>query len=311
MPGDTSEYLWTDIHDFNDLPRITDPESGFVANSNDPPWEATLPVAYKPEDFPPYFAPRTPLSMRAQNSLQMMTKAKDLTLDDFVDLKLSSRALMADRVLPDLLAEASKNTDPDMQKAVQILTDWDRTFSMDNRAGVLFEEWGKLFAGPRMTGVDGFAVPWSADDPINTPSGLKDPKAAVELLRKAIASTKMKYGTIDPVYGDVSRFILEDVNVPGHSGYGNLGSFDVITWSEPNEDGVRTPLHGETWVAMVEFSTPVKAYGRMSYGNSRQPGTTHYSDQLKLLSDNEYRELWLQRDQVEAHLERRTPLNPN
>jgi len=311
VPGDTSEYLWTDIHDFDDLPRITDPESGFVANSNDPPWEATLPVAYKPEDFPPYFAPRTPLSMRAQNSLQMMTEADDLTLDDFVKLKLSSRALMADRVLPDLLAEASKDSDPDMQKAVQVLSDWDRTFSTENRGGVLFEEWAKLFAGPRMTGLDGFAVPWSADDPIHTPSGLKDPAASVDLLRKAIVSTKEKYGMIDPVYGDVSRFILEDVNVPGHSGYGNLGSFDVITWSEPNADGVRTPMHGETWVAMVEFSTPIKAYGRMSYGNSRQPGTTHYSDQLKLLSDNEYRELWLQREQVEAHLESRTPLNPN
>jgi acyl-homoserine lactone acylase PvdQ len=162
-----------------------------------------------------------------------------------------------------------------------------------------------------MTGLDGFAVPWSADDPIHTPSGLKDPVASVDLLRKAIASTREKYGMIDPVYGDVSRFILEDVNVPGHSGYGNLGSFDVITWSEPDADGVRTPMHGETWVAMVEFSTPIKAYGRMSYGNSRQPGTTHYSDQLKLLSDNEYRELWLQREQVEAHLESRTPLNPN
>ncbi len=311
VPGDTSEYLWTDIHDFDDLPRITDPESGFIANSNDPPWEATLPVAYKPEDFPPYFAPRTPLSMRAQDSLQMMTEAKDLTLDDFVKLKLSSRALMADRVLPDLLAEASKDSDPDMQKAVQVLSDWDRTFSRENRGGVLFEEWAKLFSGPRMTGLDGFAVPWSADDPIHTPSGLKDPAASVDLLRKAIISTKEKYGMIDPVYGDVSRFILEDVNVPGHSGYGNLGSFDVITWSEPNADGVRTPMHGETWVAMVEFSTPIKAYGRMSYGNSRQPGTTHYSDQLQLLSDNEYRELWLQREQVEAHLESRTPLNPN
>ena len=310
VPGDTSEYLWTDIHPFDDLPRITDPASGFIANSNDPPWEATLPVAYKPEDFPPYFAPRTPLSMRAQNSLNMMVNAKDLTFDDFVRLKLSNRALMADRVLPDLLAEASKDPDPDMQKAVQVLTDWDRTFSKENRGGVLFEEWAKLFAGPRMTGQDGFAIPWSADDPISTPSGLKDPKAAVEMLHKAITSTKMKYGQIDPVYGDVSRFILEDVNVPGHSGYGNLGSFDVITWSEPNEDGVRTPLHGETWVALVEFSTPVKAYGRMSYGNSRQPGTTHYSDQLKLLSDSKFRELWLQRDQVEAHLERRTPLNP-
>ena len=152
-------------------------------------------------------------------------------------------------------------------------------------------------------------MPWSAEDPINTPSGLKDPEAAVELLRQAIVSTKEKFGVIDPVYSDVSRFILEDVNVPGHSGYGNLGSFDVITWSEPNEDGVRKPAHGETWVALIEFSTPIKAYGRMSYGNSRQPGTTHYSDQLELLSDSEFRELWLQREQVEENLERRTPLN--
>ncbi|OZB15263.1 MAG: acylase [Hyphomonas sp. 34-62-18] len=308
VPGDTSEYLWTEVHHFEDLPRVTDPATGFVQNSNDPPWEATYPVAYKPEDFPPYLAPRTPLSMRAQESIQMMVDAEDLTLDDLVELKLSADALMADRVLPDLLGAAANDPDPDMQAAVEVLSDWDRTFSSDNRAGVLFEEWAKLFAGPRMTGQAGFAVPWSAEDPINTPSGLKDPAAAVEQLRQAIASTKEKYGRIDPVYGEVSRFILEDVNVPGQGGYGNLGAFHVITWSDPNDEGVRTPAHGETWVAMIEFSTPVKAYGLMSYGNSRQPGTTHYSDQLEMLSEGKYRELWLQREQVEANLSDRTPL---
>lgn len=308
VPGDTSEYLWTEVHPFEDLPRVTDPATGFVQNSNDPPWEATYPVAYKPEDFPPYLAPRTPLSMRAQESIQMMVHAEDLTLDDLVELKLSADALMADRVLPDLLAAVANDPDSDMQAAVEVLSDWDRTFSSDNRAGVLFEEWAKLFAGPRMTGQAGFAVPWSAEDPINTPSGLKDPAAAVEQLRQAIASTKEKYGRIDPVYGEVSRFILEDVNVPGQGGYGNLGAFHVITWSDPNDEGVRTPAHGETWVAMIEFSTPVKAYGLMSYGNSRQPGTTHYSDQLEMLSEGKYRELWLQRDQVEANLSGRTPL---
>ena len=308
VPGDTSEYLWTDIHPYEDLPRVTDPESGFVHNSNDPPWESTLPVAYKPEDFPPYFAPRTPLSMRAQDSLTMMTEAEDITLDDFVELKLAQHALMAERVLPDLLAAAADDPDPDMQAAVKLLSDWDRTFSKENRAGVLFEAWGKLFAGPRMTGLDGFAVPWSADDPITTPSGLKDPEAAVEMLRKAIASTKASYGQIDPVYGDVSRFILDGLDVPGSGGYGNLGSFDVITWSEP-KDGIRIPAHGETWVAMVEFSTPIKAYGLMSYGNSRQPGTTHYNDQLQMLSDNKYRELWLRREQVEANVSEVTPID--
>ncbi len=99
VPGDTSEYLWTDVHPFEDLPHVTDPESGFIQNSNDPPWEATLPVTYKPEDYPAYFAPRTPLSMRAQNSLKMMVDAKDLTFDEFIKLKVSAQALMADRVL--------------------------------------------------------------------------------------------------------------------------------------------------------------------------------------------------------------------
>jgi acyl-homoserine-lactone acylase len=61
---------------------------------------------------------------------------------------------------------------------------------------------------------------------------------------------------------------------------------------------------------MIEFSTPVKAYGLMSYGNSRQPGTTHYSDQLGMLSRDEFRELWLRREQVEAHLSERTAFNP-
>lgn len=309
VPGDTSEYLWTDVHPYEDLPRVTDPETGFIQNSNDPPWESTYPVAYKPEDYPAYFAPRTPLSMRAQESIRMMTEAENLTLEDLVTLKLSANALMADRVLPDLLAAAAADPDPDMQAAVKVLSEWDRTFSSENRGGILFEEWGKLFAGPRMTGQSGFAVPWSADDPINTPSGLKDPAASVEQLRTAIASTKEKYGQIDPVYGDVSRFILEDVNAPGVGGYGNLGAFHVITWSDPDAEGVRTPNHGETWVAMIEFSTPVKAYGLMSYGNSRQPGTSHYSDQLHMLSQEKYRELWLQREQVEANLAERTPLN--
>ena len=59
---------------------------------------------------------------------------------------------------------------------------------------------------------------------------------------------------------------------------------------------------------MIEFATPVRAWGLMSYGNSRQPGTKHHADQLELLSKGEFRELWLQRAQIEANLEQRTPL---
>jgi acyl-homoserine-lactone acylase len=76
----------------------------------------------------------------------------------------------------------------------------------------------------------------------------------------------------------------------------------TITWS-PLKEGERTPVHGETWVSMIEFSTPLKAMGLMSYGNSTQPGSKHRSDQLEYLSNKQLRMLWRTRGEIEKHLE--------
>lgn len=308
VPGDSSRYLWTDIHSFDELPRVTDPPGGFVQNTNDPPWVASWPQTLKPANYPLYMAPRGAESLRAQSSVTMMAANDGLTLERFRDLKISAHALMADRVLSDLLPAARADADAEVRAAAELLAQWDRNFSADARAALLFEEWARLFAGNAFSGQANYAVPWSAAEPITTPRGIKNPAAAVEMLRKAIASTRRKYGAVDRAFGDASRFKLDNVDLPGSGGFGNLGAFRVITWSDVDKQGIRTPNHGETWVAMIEFATPVRAWGLMSYGNARQPGTKHHADQLELLSKGEFRELWLQRAQIEANLEQRTPL---
>ncbi|HEX7945900.1 MAG TPA: penicillin acylase family protein, partial [Phenylobacterium sp.] len=78
--------------------------------------------------------------------------------------------------------------------------------------------------------------------------------------------------------------------------------FRVITWGAM-ANGVRTPQHGETWVSLVEFSTPIKAMGLMSYGSSTQPGSPHRGDQLKYLSEKTLRTFWTTRAEVEKHVE--------
>jgi acyl-homoserine-lactone acylase len=122
------------------------------------------------------------------------------------------------------------------------------------------------------------------------------------MLKEAIAKTKSLYGAVDRPYGDVSRFHIGDVSLPGNGGYGNTGVFRTITWS-PMKNGERTPAHGETWVSMVEFGTPMKAVGMMSYGNSSQPGSKHNSDQLRFLADKTFRTLWIERADVEKNVE--------
>lgn len=310
VPGDSSDYLWTDVHPYEDLPRVTNPSAGFIQNTNDPPWFPSWPTSIKASDYPSYIAPQGPESMRAQNALKMIAEHDKITFEKFIELKLSTRSLLADRTLPDLLAAAKNDADPEMQAAVKLLSAWDHHYSKDNRAGLLFEEWARLFAGAGFSGVGNYAVPFDVARATSTPTGIKDPGAAVEMLRKAVAATKSKYGALDRVFGDVSRFKLGDVDVPGDGHVGGLGPFRVITWGPLDAAGKRYPQHGETWVGLIEFTTPIKAYGLMSYGNSRQPGTKHHSDQLTHLSKHEFRELWLQRARVEANTIERTALKP-
>ncbi|WP_347302568.1 penicillin acylase family protein [Croceibacterium sp. TMG7-5b_MA50] len=306
VAGNVSSTMWRELHSFADLPKVIDPASGFVQNANDPPWLATWPRQLDPAAFPGYVAPTGPFSLRAQHSIELMDLTPKLSFDQFVDRKLETKALMPERVLPDLLQAAAGSTDPDIVAATALLSEWDGRFEPDAKAALLFETWAALFAPNNFTDQSHYAVKWTLDDPLNTPRGLKSPTDAVALLKQAVARTTELYGRIDRPFGEVSRFHIGDVSVPGNGGFGNTGVFRTITWGAM-KNGERTPVHGETWVSMVEFGTPMKAVGLMSYGNASQPHSAHRSDQLDLLSRKEFRDLWITRAEVERNLEERTP----
>jgi acyl-homoserine-lactone acylase len=311
VPGDSSSTLWTKIHPYQDLPKVIDPPSGFVQNTNDPPWIVTWPSPLKPSDFPPYMAPLTGVTMRSQRSVQLLMSVPKLTYDDFVKFKFSNRSLLADRVLPDLLAAAASSDDPNVKDAVTVLKAWDHEFNPDSKGALLFDRWAAKLMGANYANESNFAQPFTLADPLNTPSGLKDPAAAAKMLGDAAAEVKKRFGSLDPPYGDSTRYKVGDVprvgdvSVPGESGSGSIGIFPSMIFS-PFKDGTRDAVSGETWISMVEFSTPLKAEGLMSYGDSTQPGTNHRTDQVKLLSERKLRTFWMTRPEIEKHLEETT-----
>lgn len=61
------------------------------------------------------------------------------------------------------------------------------------------------------------------------------------------------------------------------------------------------PLYGEIWISMVEFSDPIKAFGLMTYGNSRQPDSRHRDDRIEMFAEGKFRKLWLASEEVEAN----------
>lgn len=302
VAGDTSKTLWSKILSYEELPKVIDPPSHFVQNCNDTPWGSTYPRVIDPKSYASYIAPVTPMSLRAQQSTRLLLSKSKISFEDFQALKLTTRSLLADRVMPDLLEAVAKSDLADAKSAAEILKSWDHNYEASSKGALLFETWAVKLMGTGFTSMANFAVPWSIDNPIETPRGLKDPAAAAKMLATAYQEAKEKYGAADRPLGDVSRFHLGNINVPGNGGFGNTGIFRTITWS-PMKNGERTPLHGETWVSMIEFSTPLKAKGLMSYGNATQPGSKHRSDQLEYLSRRELRILWRTRSEVEHHQE--------
>ena len=308
VPGDTSDTLWSDadVMTFDEIPHVANPPSHFVQNTNDPPFTSTWPQAIHYAEYPPYVSVEGPLSMRNEQSLHLMADSGKISYQDFIKLKHTTRALLADRMVPDLIEAVGTSSDPDIQKAVALLKGWDHQYNADSKGALLFEEWVKAFAGPTMSNQQNYAEKWDAAKPIETPRGIKDPAVALSTLKTAVANTVKLYGAVDRPYGQVSRFHLGDVNLAANGGMGNLGIFRTITWG-PMKDGERTPLAGETWVSQVEFSKPIKAMGVMSYGDSSQPGTKHHNDQLKYVASRTLRTLWVKRADVLKHVEERTP----
>jgi len=295
IPGDKSTTLWTETLPYNDLPRVVDPPNGWVQNANDPPWTSTFPMVLEQQNYPLYISPQG-MFFRQQRSVQMLIEDNKITFDELVEYKHSTQVEMADRILDDLLSVAKKSGNNIVKNASIVLETWDRKADADSRGAVLFNSWVEEI------GLNMFAEPWNAKAPLTTPNGLANPEAAISALEKAAQKVSKDYGALDVPWGDVYRLRYDSIDFPANGGPDYMGIFRVLYFA-PDEDKLFRANNGDSYVAIVEFSDPVRANVLLSYGNSTQPNSPHRGDQLELFSQKKLRPVWRTREQIEQNLE--------
>ncbi|HEY9767136.1 MAG TPA: acylase [Coleofasciculaceae cyanobacterium] len=295
IPGDTSDTLWTKIHPYQDLPRIVDPTSGWLQNANDPPWTTTFPSAIAPEDYPPYIAPQE-MNLRSQRSTRMLAEDDKISLAEMIADKHSTRMEIADRLLDDLLPALRQEASPLAVKVADILEKWDRQTNADSQGAVLFAAWLEETDFDTL-----FSQPWQKNSPLTTPDGLANPQQAVATLLAVATKIEQDYGAIDVPWGEVFRLNYGNVNLPANGGPGYLGIFRVVNFMPMEDSKHFQAFDGDSFVAAIEFSQPVKAMALTTYGNATQPNSTNSDEQLKLFTQKQLRPIWRSRQEVEAH----------
>jgi acyl-homoserine-lactone acylase len=304
VPGDTSGYLWTDVHGYEEMPRVVNPAAGWIQNANEPPWYAADDPALDPAAYPAYIGAQGPPSARARQSIRLLTEPETLTFEEMIERKHAEEMDLAPRLVPGLVAAAKAEGSERIRAAAAVLAAWDGATRADSRGALLFEAWTQRYAaaaGPA------FEAPWSPEDPLGTPRGLGDPATALAALEAAAAAVEARWGGLDVAWGDANRLRRDGVDLPASGGPGEQGIFRVIGFADPGE-GPRIATFGDSYTAAVEFSDPIRARALTVYGNSSKAGSPHRTDQLVYFSRQELRPVWRTRTEIEANLrDRETP----
>ncbi len=303
VPGRDSTTLWTRLLPFAAMPRVTDPPSGWVQNANDPPWWATFPVVLHRQQFPDYLASKQ-MALRPQRSAEMLAADSSISYSELLADKHSTHMELADRVLGELLSAARAASDTSVRSAAAVLAGWDRTADAGSRGAVLFTTWWDVYTARVGRGRSPWQKEWSEAAPRSTPWGLADTSTAVRALGEAADSVRAWYGALDVPWGDVYRLERDTVDLPSNGASGAYGVFRAQSYA-PIARHRYAAAGGDSFVAAVEFTTPLRARTLVGYGNASRAGSPHRTDQLPLYAAKQLRPTWRTRADVERHLELR------
>ena len=304
VPGDTSALISNEIVPYDEIPKVVDPPQGWIQNSNDMPWTSTYPRTLDAKKFAAGFAAPQGITQRAQRGTRLLSTAPEtMTFENIKAWKLSTHVETADQFVDEIVATAKARGTARAKKAADVLAKWDRQGEADSDGMLLFYKF-MTAAGSSFENIGGFKVPTDDARPLDTPRGFKDPVKAMVALDTVAADVEKEYGALAVKWGDVLRFRRGNADVPGNGAPSQLGAIRTISVS-PFKDGKVEAVAGDTFYAVIEYSTPQRAEVLLNYGNWSKKGSKHVEDQLPLASRKEMRPMWRTKAEIEANLESR------
>ncbi|GGM08021.1 penicillin amidase [Streptomyces fumigatiscleroticus] len=283
------------------MPTLKD--APYAENSNDSAWLAN---AERPlTGYERIFGTTgTVRSMRTRGALQdvaaMAEKGgltvRDLQRQQFADRVPAGEPAAADAAracaaLPGGRATGGDGTSVDVSGACSVLARWDRTMDTGSRGALLFDRfWRKLTAA--VPAAQLWKVPFSPADPVGTPRALNTGAPGfATALADAVAELRAAGIPLGARLGDHQFVVRNGTRVPVPGGTESLGVWNKVepVW-DPAHGGYTEVTTGSSYVQAVGWDggrCPV-ARTLLTYSQSSNPRSAHYSDQTRLFSGEKW-----------------------
>lgn len=312
-PGWKPQYGWAGFREIEDLPRIRNPDQGYVATAN----HNILPAGYPYDLGFDWSAP-----YRFRRIDDTLSKGGKFSIEDFQKLQHDEVSLPA-RELVAMLEQVPQEA---TAQARAVLAGWDFELDKDSGPAALFEVWlRKLpaeYVGSQAPPAEQALITRNLQTPtmLDGLRALPDAQRSLVLnvsLADAWAETRGLLGD-DPSrwrWGDLHHITFEHplANTTARKEAFNLGPVerggDSMTPNATGGPGF-TQAAGASYRHILDFADWDRSVFTSTPGQSGQPGSPHYGDLLPLWAGHEYAPLAYSRQAVEANTAHRLTLRP-
>ncbi|WAL99599.1 penicillin acylase family protein [Streptomyces sp. Je 1-369] len=276
------------------MPTLKD--APYAENSNDSAWltNADHPITGYERIFGTVGTQRSMRTRGAVEDVAAMADKGDLTVRDLQRQQFANRVpaagLAADdtakacATLPGGTATGSDGTAVDVRKACGVLARWDHRMDTESRGALLFDRfWRKLTA--TVPNAQLWKVPFSAADPVRTPNTLDTSLPGFRTaLADAVTELTAAGTALDAPLGANQYVVRGGKRIPVSGGTESLGVWNKIEANWDKKAGYTEVAHGSSHIQAVGWNSGNCPDARtlLSYSQSSNPNSPHYSDQTTL-----------------------------
>jgi len=304
VDGSDPNTDWKGLHEVSEHITLLNPATNWLQNCNSTPFTAAGPESPKPEDYP-YYMSTAPENFRGVHALNLLQQPNRHTIESLIELAYDTHLPAFEALLPGLVNAYDRSPQPQISEEIELLRTWDYRTSKTSKAMTLAHFYAtELYQrAPRPQGFSPMELItyWGSDQDLG---GIR-----LEVFNTVVAQLQEDFGTSQIEWAEVNRYqridgairqafndSLPSVGI-GHAS-GRWGALAAYGARYSNNTKKIYGTRGNSFVAVVEFGEKVRAKSLLAGGQSGDPKSRHFDDQIELYAEGLFKEVPYYREDV-------------
>ena len=285
IPGNSSKTKSNGYYGFKDLPKLENPISGYIFNTNNSPFNCTEKSNnLKEENFPKSFGYREKFNNRSLRFEKIIDGYDKINYEDFLKIKYDQE--YANPIFCPFkinkIFDVTFNDSCEVADILSVIQSWDRKANVDNIGAAQFSMFYKSIRKKLKK------INFDFDREI--PDSL-----LLESLQKTKSQILRSFDKLNISLGEYQKHVRADVEIP----IGGLVDMIAESSSSKYKDGKVKVVKGDSYIMLVKFGDDLPEIETvLPYGISNRVKSPHFTDQMNLYASQKRKKMTLDKTEI-------------